>query len=295
MHSASPFIRSIANANFNAAGPKALKLFTVQPAFFERLRDELQLLTERYSPSRVQDYDHATRWTNPFGAAVQFSLLNRSGRLDDTSSDHNLSLLGKSFHYASEFPTVGEFIRAFPHALNMRLNGMGEKSGLSPHEENIVHWYGPRKPTQFFVRVRFHLPVQTNEKALLLLGGETFHFEERTLYFFNNGTVHSANNQGNKYRYHLVWDMLLTRETFQQMFEQANVPSFLDGVPEGDREVTPAGAVEVDDYAISGLGLRIYRLMRLQRLGVKPGQFHSMLYSPLARQVPLKLDFADVR
>jgi hypothetical protein len=295
MASFNTFVRSLADVNFNSTGPKALKLFTVREDFFERLRADLQRLTERFSPSRVQDYDHATRWTNPFGAAVQFSLLNQSGRLDDTTSDHNLSLVGKSFHHASEFPAVDQFIKAFPHALNMRLNGMGQKSGLSPHEENIVHWCGPKRPTRFFVRVRFHLPIQTNDKAQLLLDGETFHFKARTIYFFNNGSVHSANNQGDTYRYHLVWDMLLTQDTYTLMFEQRGIPAFLESVPDGERRVTPSGKVDVDDYAISGLGLRLYRMMRLERLGVKPGDFHSKFYSPLARQLPLKLDFAEVR
>lgn len=295
MRSESDFLRSIASVNFNGAGPKALRLFEVEAGFFARLRAELERLTEAYAPSHVETYGHATNWTNPFGAAVQYSLLNRSGKFDDTSSDHNLSLAGKSFHHGAEFPTVAEFIRAFPHALNMRLNGMGKKSGLSPHEENVVHWCGPKQPGRFFVRVRFHLPIQTNPQALVLLDGETFHFEERFIYFFNNGAVHSANNQGETYRYHLVWDMLLSRETFALMFEQEQLPPFLRGVPGDRREVAPSGVVAVDDYAISGLELRLYRLMRLERLGIKPGRFHSKVYSPLARKAPLELTFAGAR
>jgi hypothetical protein len=295
MRSDSEFLRSVASVNFNGTGPKALRLFQVEAGFFEQLKTELVRLTTAYSPSQVQDYGHATNWTNPFGAAVQFSLLNRSGKFDDTSCDHNLSLTGKAFHHASEFPRVAEFIGAFPHALNMRLNGMGKKSGLSPHEENVVHWCGPKRPHQFFVRARFHLPIQTNPQAMVLLDGETFHFEERTIYFFNNGAVHSANNQGDTYRYHLVWDMLLSRETFALMFAQQELPHFLRGVPEGQREVAPAGAVTVVDYAIAGLELRLYQWMQLNRLGVTPGQFHSKFYSPLARRAPFELTFAGAR
>lgn len=295
MASEREFIRSIADVNFNGAGPKALRLFRVKDELFDRLSGELKQLTERYSPSRVADYGHATNWTNPFGAAVQFSLLNRSGRFDDTSADHDLSLSGKSFHYAAEFPAVDELIRAFPHAVNMRLNGMGQKSGLSPHEENVVHWCGLKNPRRFFVRVRFHLPIQTNPQALVLLDGQTFHFEERYIYFFNNGAVHSANNQGDRYRYHLVWDMLLSRETFNLMFAQEGLPGFLEGISEGERQVLPSGTVNVEDYAIAGLELRLYRLMRLQRLGVTPGQFHSKLYGPLLRRAPLQISFAEAR
>lgn len=289
------FIRSLADVNFRGAGPKALRLFKVKDEFFQRLQAELVQLTERYSPSEVQDYGHATNWTNPFGAAVQFSLLNGSGRIDDPSTDHNLSVSGKSFHYSREFPTIDQFIRAFPHAVNMRLNGMGQKSGLSPHEENVVHWCGLKSPRRFFVRARFHLPIQTNPKALVLLDGETFHFEERYIYFFNNGAVHSANNQGDTYRYHLVWDMLLSREAFSLMFAQEKVPPFFERVPEGEREVAPSGNVEVQDYAISGLELRLYRLMQLQRMGVTPGQFHSKVYGPLARHAPIQIGFAEAR
>ena len=196
---------------------------------------------------------------------------------------------------AQTFPTVAKFISAFPHALNMRLNGMGKKSGLSPHEENVIHWYGAARPTRFFARVRFHLPMQTNEQALMLMQGETFHFQAGYVYFFHNGTVHSANNQGDTYRYHLVWDMLLSRETYAQMFQGKAGVDFLSPVAEQERDVPPVGKVSIDDYAISGLGLALYRMMRLDRLGVKPAQFHSKVFDPLARQAPLRLDYADAR
>ena len=44
------------------------------------------------------------------------------------------SVEGKSLHYSEEYPIISKFISAFPGLRNMRLNGMGEKSGLSPHE-----------------------------------------------------------------------------------------------------------------------------------------------------------------
>jgi aspartyl/asparaginyl beta-hydroxylase len=295
MLSEAEFIRSLADVNFKGRGPKALRLFEVKDEFFKRLKAELVELTERYSPSLVQDHGHATNWTNPFGAAVQFSLLNRSGRVNDTSTDHNLSVAGKSFHYPKEFPTLDGFIRTFPHAVNMRLNGMGQKSGLSPHEENVVHWCGLRSPARFFVRARFHLPIQTNPKAMLLLDGETFHFEERFVYFFNNGAVHSANNLGDTYRYHLVWDMLLSRAAFSLMFGHAPVPTFLERVPESRREVAPSASVNVEDYALSGLELRLYRLMQLKRVGISQGQFHSKIYGPIARRAPIRIGFAEPR
>jgi hypothetical protein len=267
----------------------------VEESFFAQLRAELEQLTRRYSPSQVSDYGHVTKWTQPFGEAVQFSLLNTSGKLDDPSTDHNLSVRGKSFHHGVDFPRIARFISAFPHALNMRLNGMGKKSGLSPHEENVIHWYGPKRPTRFFARVRFHLPMQTNNQAHLLLDGETFHFEAGYIYFFHNGTVHSANNLGDTYRYHLVWDMLLTRETYAQMFQGNAGVEFLKPLSSREREVQATGKIAVGEYAISGLGLYMYRKLRLERLGVKPSQFQSKVFDPLARQMPLRLDYAEVR
>jgi Aspartyl/Asparaginyl beta-hydroxylase len=295
MRAASSFIQSIADVNFHGRGPKTLRLFKLEEHFFAQLRAELEQLTRRHSPSQVGDYGHVTNWTQPFGEAVQFSLLNTSGKLDDPSTDHNLSLRNKSFHHGADFPQLAHFISAFPHALNMRLNGMGKKSGLSPHEENVIHWCGPKRPTRFFARVRFHLPMQTKAQAQLLMDGETFHFEAGYIYFFHNGTVHSANNLGDTYRYHLVWDMLLTRETYAQMFQGNTHVDFLQPVPAPEREVPATGKIAIGDYAISGLGLYMYRKLRLERLGVRPSQFHSKVFDPVARQVPLRLDYAEER
>jgi hypothetical protein len=295
MHSSSAFLKSLADVNFHRPGPKALELFRVEGGFFERLRAELEQLTERHAPSKMTDYGHSSSWANPYGNAVQFSLLNKSGRLDDTSTDHNLSTRGKAFHHAEEFPTLAQLIRAFPHATNMRLNGMGKKSGLSPHDENVVHWCGPGRPRDFFVRARFHLPIQTNPGAHLLMGGEKFHFEERRIYFFHNGTVHSANNEGDTYRYHLVWDMLLTQQTYEQMFLGLHPAPFLQAVPQSEQRVPPVGALQVDDFELSGLGLRLYRLLQLQRLGVKKGMFQTRVFDPIARRAPVRLVYSDVR
>jgi len=71
MCSVDSFVKALADVNTHGPGPRTLKLFKVR------------------EPSSVGDYDHVTNWTQPFGQAVQFSLLNASGRFDDTSTDHN--------------------------------------------------------------------------------------------------------------------------------------------------------------------------------------------------------------
>src|SRR6185503_10205581 len=108
------------------------------------------------------------------------------------------------------------FISAFPEAANMRLNGLGTRGGLSPHEEHVVR----RQPDgACWLSVRFHLPVRTTAEAEVLLDGELFRLEEGAVFLFNNGCVHSAVNRGPEFRYHLVWDMPLTARVFRLMFQ----------------------------------------------------------------------------
>ena len=137
----------------------------------------------------------------PYGQATQHSLFNASGATSDTSVDHNHQVGGKAFN-APECPALHRFVRCFEsRLLNFRVNGIQPESGLSPHQEFVVH--GDR------LRLRFHLPIVATEQAPLFLGEEKHYVRPGVVYYFNNGCVHGATNTGREVRYHLVWDLFL--------------------------------------------------------------------------------------
>lgn len=283
-------------ANHHRGGLKCLKLFKVNPDFFKQIQDEVKHLVEHNSPSEVQYKNHVTNWTKPFGRAIQFSLLNTSGKFDDTSTDHKMTLKDKKFHHRSTYPAIAEYVNFFSHAYNMRLNGMGPNGGLSPHEEHIVHRSVDGE--NYNCRVRFHLPIRTNPKTEMLLDEELFHFEEGYIYFFNNGCVHSATNKGDEFRYHFVWDMLLTQETYDLMFSESEKTglTFLNRVLGSERLVKPVTAIRIKEYAVQGGdgSKETYQKLRLKKMGIKHADFHkfynSWNYFKHSKRGKLKLD-----
>ena len=282
----------IVKGNYHKGGIKCLKLFRVREPFFSQVRKEAIELVSSLKPSLVTEYSHVTNWTKPVGTAAQYSLLNRSGRLDDTSVDHNLSVLDKKFHFASQYPALGEFISTFKHAINMRLNLLERKSALSPHEEHIVH---RDKTGKFFLRTRFHLPLFTNLKAEMLLDNEIFHFEEGYIYFFNNGTIHSATNFSPEKRYHFVWDMLLTKESYDLMFNPSGAgPEHFERISGDEQLIFPLRKTDIKEYRVSGIGSSIYKRLKLERIGIQPHKFQNF-YNNLEYLYPKKIDFANVR
>ena len=101
-------LRDIVRACYHYGGLRTARLLRLSPDFFAALRREILDFVEAHKPSDVRGAEHVTNWTKPFGAVYQFSLLNRSGRVDDTSSDHDLSLAGKSFHHRADYPHLAE-------------------------------------------------------------------------------------------------------------------------------------------------------------------------------------------
>jgi hypothetical protein len=259
-------LRGLARANYHKGGLKTLRLFRVEAALFARLQDDTRRFVERHHPSQVDAEGHVTNWTRPFGTVVQFSLLNRSGLPEDTSADHDPDASGKRFHWPELYPALAAFIAAFPEAANMRLNGLGARGGLSPHEEHVVRRPGGRA---CFLSVRFHLPVRTNPAAEVLLDGELFRLEEGCVFLFNNGCVHSAVNRGGEFRYHLVWDMPLTARVFSAMFQAEPPPApFLRRVSGRDCAVEASGRLRVADYETYGPPRDLYDRMGMARLGL---------------------------
>jgi hypothetical protein len=225
-------------------GVKMQPCLAIEPAWLEAIRQDVRKILEQRQASDVSQKSHPTHWTMPYGGVTQHSLLNASGKTEDTSTDHDLKTDNKSFS-APECAALQRLAAAFAgHAINFRLNGLMAGSGLSPHEENVLH--GDR------VRLRFHLPVFTNESASAMLDGERFHLRAGYIYYFNNGCVHSASNGGTESRYHLVWDVFWDEWTEERVCD-LNSPATPG---EGFRKLNAAEAAElsvsepwfIDDY-----------------------------------------------
>jgi hypothetical protein len=203
-------------AERHADGLRCLRIFEVDAGAFAALRADVIGLCRDERPSDAARPGHVTSWTRPRGEVLQFSLLNESGRFDDFSRDHDASCRGKRFHAAAVYPALARFVAAFPDTVNFRINILGPRSGLPPHEE---HTLIRTRSGGVGARLRFHLPVVTNAAAELTLDGDVVHLDASVCHFVNHGCVHGASNgHATESRIHLSWDMLLTRETFACMF-----------------------------------------------------------------------------
>jgi hypothetical protein len=184
-----------------------------------------------------------------------------------------LSTEGKRFHLGAEFPAIGAFIAAFPQAINVRVNGLGTNSGLSPHEEHPLRY---RTDRDCWLTARFHLPIMTNPGAEALLDGDLFRLETGSVFLFNNGCIHSARNSGCDTRYHLVWDMLLTREAYELMFDkESGLPSFLRRTNKDERIVQPHRRKHVREYQTYGPGPELHQKWKLHSFGIPVYRFQN--------------------
>jgi hypothetical protein len=238
-------LAGIRDANYHRGGIRCLEVLCLQKAQFSQLRAEVEELCRKEKGSNVGHPSHITSWTRPRGQVLQFSLLNVSGRYDDFTSDHKLSCLSKQFRGGAAYPVLANFVSLFPHAINFRVNLMGPRSLLSPHEEHAVI----RTSTgSVGVRARFHLPIVTNPHAELMLDGWVYHLSAGSIYFVNHGCVHSASNNAQTVRIHLVWDMLITREAFRFIFEEPGPIAPLQRISEEQQVLAPVRTERVGAY-----------------------------------------------
>lgn len=208
-------LEGIRDANYHDGGIRCLQLLRVNEAFFADLRDEVVRLCGREAPSNVGDPGHITNWTRPRGEVLQFSLLNASGRCDDFSDDHVTTCFGKHFHHGADYPVLARFVDDVPHLVNLRVNVLGPGARLAAHEEHSII----RMASGLIgACARFHLPIETNPGAELVLDGEVFRLRPGVVHFVNHGCVHAARN-GSVPRIHLVFDVLLTRKAYEVIFE----------------------------------------------------------------------------
>jgi hypothetical protein len=217
----SEIIKAISAADLGMPALRCLCLFDLDPDFFDGLRRDCAKLRRTERPSEVGNRGHVTHWTRPRGEVLQFSLLNSSGRYDDTSRDHDLSCEGKRFHASDRYPNLGKFVSAFSHSINFRLNVLSPGASLSPHREPVCF---RARDSRIGLRLRLHLPIETNQSAEFRLDDRLYVFQQGQIILFNQGCVHAAANHGMMDRLHLVWDMLLTSSTAQILFGGGPAP-----------------------------------------------------------------------
>lgn len=209
--------QQIIDADFHKEGLKTLLIGKEEN--FNSIQEECLSLYKNFKSSDVTLPSHRTYWTNPYGKANQWDLFNADGKFDSNDGIGIKYLKNKKFHHHDKFPNLGKFIDSFPDKINFRLNLLKPGSGLGQHEEQIVETY-QKKP---FIRIRFHLPIQTNEFSNVFLDGEWFHYSEGNVYFFNNGCIHCAENNGDEDRLHLVWDCVFTKRIEKILSRGSNI------------------------------------------------------------------------
>ena len=217
----SQFISGIRSAYEHSGGLKMFACGQLENSWFRQICSEVNGILDSQPSSDVTSKAHVTNWTRPTGEARQFSLFNATGRTDDFLSDHSFDRSAKKLTFP-HLLGIQRFASIFgPALLNLRLNGLGKSSGLGAHEERSIQCtrYG------LVYKIRFHLPIYTNPNARICLDGEMFHFEPGILYFFNQGCVHAAINDGDEPRYHFVLDCLLTRKLQATLLSQLGKPS----------------------------------------------------------------------
>ena len=207
-------LRRLAAGNYHHAdGLRALHIGAVAGPMFRMILADMRALVGGWLPSIVREGAHSTGWTRPVGEVKQWSLFNTHGFTDQTRDDFRYDNLADK----RPIPLAGvsALTGSLPDLVNMRLNLIGPGSRLSPHEESLERQVGDGLVS---LRARFHMPLVTTPKSLMLADGDLFHFQAGHVYLFNNGCVHSASNDDDCDRLHLVWDQLMTERAVDAMF-----------------------------------------------------------------------------
>jgi hypothetical protein len=87
------FVRGFRQAYEHRGGLRMFAVGKIEDDWLEQLRSEVHWIINSQESSDVTSPSHVTYWTRPRGVARQFSLLNKTGRADDFSSDHTLELV----------------------------------------------------------------------------------------------------------------------------------------------------------------------------------------------------------
>jgi len=203
-----------------------MRLHRLSQGLFQRIQEEISQIMTTSSGANVLSEKHPIAWVKAFGEAKSFSLITASGVLNDTSDLLNFDTRQKRFSQADKYPALADFIELFPHTTNWRINVLGPSdscdgkgSGFSPHRAFVMHEVADEEgnaKTAF--RMKFHLPVFAQTELVdMQQHDQSYEFELGDVYYFTNGCRHAVENRAAVPRVHIIWDMLLTEDTFERM------------------------------------------------------------------------------
>jgi len=220
----------------------------IKDSIMDKIEKEVLILLKTHQTSDANKKNHNINFTKPYGKYTQSSLYNTSGNTSDFSTDYNMSNKGK-FFFDPSFNNIHNIFKLFQNSIiNLRVNGMSKNSGLSPHQV-MSNKFGKK------FRCRFHLPVITNSSAWVMLDWKKYWLKRGIIYFFNNGSVHSAGNDSDTTRYHLVWDCMLDYNMFDNILNVDNnynpYPNLVSKIPkEKIKDLLYSEPCEITDYEI---------------------------------------------
>jgi len=209
-----------------------LRLHNLTHDFQERLRKEVLQVMEEHKGADVSSKLHPINWVLSYGRTSSYSLIAASGNVSDASDLLTFDTSKKKFAHASRFPAIDELMKLFPDTTNWRINVLHESdpgseevarvqgSGFSPHRAYILHEVRDTVTTEMktVLRMKFHLPIVTNPYVDMHQYDTSYVFNPGEIYFFTNGCAHSVENRGNGPRIHIIWDMLLSEDTWNRSF-----------------------------------------------------------------------------
>ena len=96
---------------------------------------------------------------------------------------------------------------------------------IKPHKDNP----GGLNSSFWFLgcSCRIHVPLCTNEDAIMISGNETKHLPIGTVYEFHNNLIHSVENKGSSPRVHLVMDLITKKYKTEFDYFLKNDPTVL--------------------------------------------------------------------
>jgi hypothetical protein len=161
-----------------------------------RMREELASLE---GADWLPHYDKALAegWT-------AIPLVSRDGSMDSEESQR-VGTLGayRRTPVVEKLPYFAEILDAFPCPQGrVRIMKMMPGTVINPHRDvekevaNIA-----------FGQVRLHVPIETNDDVVFVVGGERLRMEPGRLYYVNFSKTHYVRNDGSTVRTHLVLDL----------------------------------------------------------------------------------------
>ena len=220
----------------------------VKDSIMNGIEKEVLTLIKNYNIPEIGIKRHDTDFVKPYGTVTQACLYNTTGNILDFTTDYKRRKNGK-FFIDSNFKNIHDIFKFFQNNLiHFWLLGISKNSGLSPHKV-LTHKFGKN------LRCKFHLPIITNSSAWVMLDWKKFWLKRGIIYFFNEACIHTASNDGDTTRYHLVWDCNLDVNLFENVLNVDNNcnpnPNIFSKIPKEEiKDLLYSEPYEITDYEI---------------------------------------------